>query len=174
MSAPGRLVAALFGMDTRTWERHASPWSVWTRMATLPVLLAAIASHTLLGWWALVPVAVVVVWLWLNPRLFPPPTSTRSWASRAVLGERLWLDRGRRIDREHRMAATIAATASSAGFAAALYGAVIADWGWTVAGAAVCYLGKLWFLDRMVWLLEDAAREDPAVLRGPAGAEARG
>lgn len=163
MPAPARLIATLFAMNERTWERHASPWSVWTRMATLPVLLSAIWSHTTLGWWALVPVAIVVAWLWLNPRLFPPPASTRSWASRAVLGERLWLDRARPIDPEHRTAATVAAGASSIGFVAAIYGAAVNDWGWTVAGAAVCYLGKLWFIDRMVWVFEDERRRDPAV-----------
>lgn len=163
MTAPAHLIAALFRMDEGTWARHASPWSVWTRMATLPVLLAAIWSHTALGWWALVPGAIVAAWLWLNPRLFPPPASTRSWASRAVLGERLWLDRARPIDREHRTAATVAAGASSIGFVAAIYGAAANDWGWTVAGAAVCYLGKLWFIDRMVWVFEDERRRDPAV-----------
>jgi hypothetical protein len=163
MTAPARLIAALFRMDEGTWARHANPWSVWTRMATLPVLLAAIWSHTALGWWALVPGAIVVAWLWLNPRLFPPPASTRSWASRAVLGERLWLDRDRPIDREHRTAATFTSTVASLGFAAAVYGAVVNDWGWTVAGAAVCYLGKLWFIDRMVWVFEDERRRDPAV-----------
>lgn len=29
-------------MDDATWERHANPWSVWTRMATLPLLLPAL------------------------------------------------------------------------------------------------------------------------------------
>src|SRR4029079_13215492 len=73
-----------------TWMRHANPWSVWTRYAAFPLLIAAIWSWHWLGWWSLAPIAAVVAFLIVNPRLFPPPRTTRSWASRAVLGERVW------------------------------------------------------------------------------------
>nr|WP_244627082.1 DUF6653 family protein [Microvirga tunisiensis] len=66
MTEYGHIAAKLFQMDERAWERHASPWSVWTRVASLPLLLAAVWSHVWLGIWALVPVALVVLWLWLN------------------------------------------------------------------------------------------------------------
>lgn len=163
MTAIGRVIAALFRMDERTWERHANPWSVWTRMASLPLMLAVIWSHTTLGWWVVVPAAATAAWLWLNPRLFPPPASTRSWASRAVLGERLWVDPARRVGGDHRTVATLTSAVAAVGGIAAVGGAVANDIGWTLSGAAVCYLGKLWFLDRMVWLFEDARRGDPAV-----------
>jgi hypothetical protein len=40
MTEYGHIAAKLFQMDERAWERHASPWSVWTRVASLPPLLA--------------------------------------------------------------------------------------------------------------------------------------
>ena len=29
-------IAQLFDLDQTTWERHANPWSVWTRFLSLP------------------------------------------------------------------------------------------------------------------------------------------
>src|SRR3954467_6144112 len=89
----GRGIARAFAMDEATWLRHANPWSVWTRVATLPLLVLAAWSRAWLGWWALVPVALVLLWTWWNPRLFPVPLSTDNWASKGVMGERVWLNR---------------------------------------------------------------------------------
>ena len=44
-------------MSDDSWMRHANPWSVWTRYAAFPVLIAAIWSRVWIGWWALLPVA---------------------------------------------------------------------------------------------------------------------
>ena len=38
----GKAIECLFAMDDAVWARHASGWSVWTRMATLPLLLLAL------------------------------------------------------------------------------------------------------------------------------------
>ncbi|MCP2204036.1 hypothetical protein LX90_007765 [Lentzea flava] len=35
-------------------------------------MLLAIWSRDWIGWWCLLPVAVVVVWLFVNPSAFPP------------------------------------------------------------------------------------------------------
>src|SRR5204862_6573341 len=88
-------------LSEQTWARHANPWSVWTRYAAFPLLVAAVWRSHRIGWWALVPVAAVVGCLAINPRLFAPPRSTRSWAARAVLGERVWLAEGRRFPDRH-------------------------------------------------------------------------
>jgi hypothetical protein len=85
--------ASLFQMDDDTWERHANPWSVWSRTTVLPVLILAAWSRVWLGWWALVPGAVALLWTWLNPRLFGRPASLDSWASKSVMGERVWMNR---------------------------------------------------------------------------------
>jgi lipid II:glycine glycyltransferase (peptidoglycan interpeptide bridge formation enzyme) len=84
MTDYGHMAAKLFHMDERTWERHASPWSVWTRIASLPLLLAAVWSHAWLGIWAFVPMLLVILWLWLNPRLFSAPGRTDTWSATQV------------------------------------------------------------------------------------------
>jgi hypothetical protein len=159
-------IARLFAMDEPAWARHANPWSVWTRFSALPLLLAAIWSHAVLGWGAVLPVAAALVWIWINPRAFPSPRSTDSWPARATFGERLWLDRRRRvIPRRHRRLPPILAALAGAGFALALGGAfALALWP-MLCGGLLCVLAKLWFCDRMVWLYEDMAAHDPE-LRG--------
>ncbi len=84
----------LMSMDETTWERHASPFSVWTRVLTgLPVLLIAVWSIKLIGWWSLITMIIALLWIWLNPRLFSPPRNTNNWASKVTFGERVWLNR---------------------------------------------------------------------------------
>ena len=152
----GQRIARLFAMDTRVWERHANPWSVWTRVAAFPLLVLAIWSRAWLGWWALAPAAAAVLFLWLNPRLFPPPASTRSWASRAVLGERVWLNRAAvPIPAHHRHMAAILSIVPLGGLVALIWGLAAYDAALTLLGLATVMLGKLWFVDRMVWLFED-------------------
>lgn len=157
-----RMIAKAHRMDDATWERHASPWSVWTRVPTLVPLLGSIWSHTTLGHWALIPFAGVVLWAWLNPRLFPPPATTDTWASKAVFGERVWLNRAVvPIPRHHAQVAMILTTISAVGFVPALVGAWLNDLTLTVGGGATAFFAKLWFCDRMVWLYEDMKDEDP-------------
>ena len=153
-------------MSDEVWDRHANPWSVWTRVVSLPPLLAAIWSHTSLGWLSLVPLAAVAGWLWLNPRLFPPPASTKSWASRATLGERVWLNRHRiAIPDHHQRVAAILAAAAGAGFVVAVAGAILIDLLLTLLGGVVSWFAKMWFCDRMVWLYDDMKDQEPAYRR---------
>ena len=74
MTFEGRLATA-FAMSEDVWMHHANPWSVWTRFTVLPLLILAIWSRVWLGWWAFVPMAAAVLWMWLNPRIFPKPQS---------------------------------------------------------------------------------------------------
>ena len=39
-----RNVASFFRLDDAGWERHANPWSVWTRVAIWPALVLALWS----------------------------------------------------------------------------------------------------------------------------------
>lgn len=57
-------------MDDATWQRHVNPWSVWTRVPIIGLLVLAIWSRVWLGWWCLVPIAALVVWAVVNPRAF--------------------------------------------------------------------------------------------------------
>lgn len=165
MSAdPGRLLARAMAMDDATWQRHANPWSVWTRVPMLPVLLAVLWSHVWIGWWGMVALLVpVVVWIWLNPRVFPPPRRTDGWASKATFGERVWLARDRvPIPAHHATAARVLAVVSGAGALAGIVAALAGDALGTIAGGLLGTLGKLWFCDRMVWLYEDMKDTEPS------------
>ena len=153
------------GMTDAVWERHANPWSGWTRVLTLPLFVLAVWSRVWIGvhaWWA---VAAVVVWTWWNPRAFPPPRSVDNWMSKGVLGERVWLaDKPGTVAPHHKRVARVLIAASAAGTIAMGIGLYLLDWTWTLTGMLTAMGGKLWFLDRMVWILADqpnSAAEGP-------------
>jgi hypothetical protein len=152
------------GMSERTWAAHANPWSVWTRIPILPLLALSVFARTWIGWWFLLPVALLVGWAFVNPRIFPPPHSLEGWASRGVLGERIWLERNRRaLPRHHRVAAGLLVAASIAGMPVLAFGLWRLD-GWaTVTGVVVVAGAKLWYFDRMAWLHDEMARESPSL-----------
>jgi hypothetical protein len=82
--------ARLATLREAVWERHANPASGWSRVATLPLLVLAIyrRDRRLL--------AGTVVFVVVNPVLFPPPEGDDAWMTRVVYGERLWLEHGNR------------------------------------------------------------------------------
>ena len=146
-------------LSDETWRRHANPWSVWTRYAAFPVLVAAVWSYHAIGWWALAPVAAAVIFLIVNPWLFAPPRSTDNWASKAVLGERVWLKENRRFLPDQHPGIFYALIAVSVvNLAALIWGIVSADIALTVVGTLNVLLGKSWSNDRMVWLFSERSR----------------
>lgn len=159
-------IADIFGMNEETWARHANPWSVWTRTTVLPPLILAAWSRVWLGWWAVLPFVLAVLWAWLNPRLFPAPRSTDNWASKAVLGERVWLNRKKvPVPARHRTVPNVLSIVAALGAVPIIWGVVtLAVWP-TLFGAALIYLAKLWFIDRMVWLYEDMRDATPEYRR---------
>ncbi|MFZ5736703.1 MAG: DUF6653 family protein [Pseudomonadota bacterium] len=145
-----------------TWKRHANPWSVWTRYAAFPVLVLAVWSRDWIGWWSLLPVGLTIAWLAYNPRAFPPPASTDSWASKAVLGERIWVGLKRdEIPERHRIVPGVAAGISMCGLPVLTWGLIVLDLAVTLLGMMVVILAKTWFVDRMVWLFEDMKDQNP-------------
>lgn len=148
----------MMGMTDAVWARHANPLSVYTRIPILALLALSIFARVWIGWWCLVPVTALAVWTFVNPRAFPPPARLDRWASRAVLGERLYLDRARNpIPRAHAIAGQILAGASGLGLLVMAYGLLVLD-GWaTVAGVILASGAKLWFVDRMAFLYDEMA-----------------
>lgn len=154
-----RAIAGAFAMTDAVWQRHANPWSVWTRVPILPLLCLAIWARAWIGWWCLIPVAMLVAWTWINPRAFPPPARTDSWASRAVLGERIWLDRARApVPRRLAFQAQALALAGLAGMVPVAWGLWAFALPALLAGLALSIGAKLWFLHIMVRLYDDEAR----------------
>jgi hypothetical protein len=140
-------------MDERTWRRHANPLSGWTRVATMPMFTVVLWFRLWMGWWTLLPLVMLLIWLWLNPRLFGEPESLDNWMSRGVLGEQVWLRANPdEIPPHHRAAifwTTVIAVAGAVAWAAGLFWFDLAS---TLTGLCATLLGKLWFIDRMVWL----------------------
>ena len=147
------------GMSDAVWERHSNPWSGWSRITIPPLLALAIWSRAWIGWMALFPFGLVILWTWWNPRIFPVPKSQDNWMTRGVLGERIWLDRHKKpIPAHHAKAAKILAILSGLGLPPLAWGLWSYDAWAVVVGITIISLGKLWFLDRMVWLRQDMVK----------------
>jgi len=154
-----RSTESLMRMNDAAWERHASPWSVWSRVAILPLLAAAAWSRLWIGWWFLIPTAMLVIWIWINPRVFAKPKSLTSWASRGVIGERIWLaDDPGTIEAHHHRVIRVLTWITGVGGLVYVGGLLWLDLTATLFGLALTMLGKLWFLDRMVWIQRDSNR----------------
>jgi hypothetical protein len=70
------------------WSRHANPRSVWTLIAAYPALILGI-------YWRHRPLlAGTLLFVAINPLVFEPPDNDEAWATRVVLGEQVWFDRG--------------------------------------------------------------------------------
>jgi hypothetical protein len=157
-------VAKVFGLGGEKWMRHANPISVWTRFAVLPMLAASVWSRDWIGWWSLVPVALSLVFMMVNPVLFPEPRSTMNWASRSVLGERIWTDRNKAgIPDQFRRSRVPNVTYGFQifGLAVLAYGLVALRLLDVVTGTVIMQCAKAWYLDRMVLLFEDMKGSRP-------------
>ena len=72
-------------LSERVWRRHSSPWSVWTRILSYPLVYLPFWNRS----WK--QGAAVAAWFAANPVIFPEPEDDSSWATRGVLGEKLWM-----------------------------------------------------------------------------------
>lgn len=165
-----RLAERVMSMDDETWARHANPWSFWTRFATgsTSITLAAWSRVWIDGWaWPLVVLALI--WIRYNPRAFSLPETPTGWASRAVFGERIWIDQRADIPRHHRIAGRTLTLLAALASGIWIWGLVMLDVSATLFGLVVSMLAKMWFVDRMAWLFENLQDTDPryhAWLRG--------
>jgi hypothetical protein len=149
-------ITTIFAMSDEVWMRHANPWSVWTRYAALPFLVLSIWSRAWIGWWSIIPIALSAIWIWINPRVFKKPASTNNWASMAVLGERIWLNRKTTAVPQHfEPAIRVLSILSSVGTLVCILGLVLESFWMTIFGMVVLIFSKSWFLDRMVWLFQE-------------------
>ena len=152
----------LMQMDDAAWARHANPKSVYSRIGILPLITLALWSRIWLGWWCLVPLLATVVWIWWNPRAFPAPQTTDHWASRGTFGERVFLNRHVvPVPQHHLIWARRLTWVSAIGLVPWIYGLwVLNPWA-TLTGVLLIVGGKIWFVDRMVWLYQDMKDTDP-------------
>lgn len=145
-------------MTDETWRRHANPWSVWTRFAAIPLMITAVWSRAWLGWWCLAPVGAVLVWLWLNPRVFAPEDNPTRWAAKGIYGERLWLKQRGHVPAGYRAVLRLVTVVAGTGFAVLTLGLVKLEIWPTAFGASLIVIGQLWRIDRLGMLFEEHQR----------------
>lgn len=156
-------ITKFFRMEPSVWERHANPWSVWTRALSPPLLAAAIWSRVWIAEWVWAAIAAALVWVWMNPRIFRKPQSTHHWASKVVLGERVWLNSKQIPVPEHHMrAANVLSVLSACSFPFILWGLIKLSFWPVFFGVVLMLLSKFWFMDRMVWIYQDMKDRDPS------------
>jgi hypothetical protein len=146
-------------MTDDVWDKHANPWSGWSRMSIPPLFVFAVWSRDWIGWWSLALIGLVVLWTWWNPRAFNRPANLENWMSKGVLGERVWLARAQApVPIHHRHMPHLLAVASGLGLLPLARGLWHLEAWPTLTGLILIMGGKLWFLDRMVWLLADTEK----------------
>lgn len=78
------LVATNDGLYARVFQRHAHPFSAWSRLLSTPLLLVPLWTRR---WGLYVPIGA---WFAANPVITPPAHDLSSFATRAILGEESW------------------------------------------------------------------------------------
>jgi hypothetical protein len=141
------------------WQRHANPWSVWTRFAAIPLLIAAVWSRVWLGWWSLALIALVILWLVLNPFVFRPVLTPRRWAEKGIYGERLWLQEKSRLPATCGAIQRWLILLGLGGMALIAYGLAMLQVWPTAFGATVLVIAQLWRIDRFSVFYDDWQRE---------------
>jgi membrane protein YdbS with pleckstrin-like domain len=141
-------------MSDEMWKRHANPWSVGTRFVAIPAFMFAVWSRVSIGWWSLIPIALVVLSLFLNVFVFPSITSPHNWASKGIYGEKLWLSKRSEIPKHY-------AVMQQRLIALGLIGMILIAGGlyelhpWiSIPGAVILILAQLWRIDRFSTLYE--------------------
>lgn len=131
-------------LSEKTWARHANAWSGWTRVLSMPILALGLYFHNffILG--------LAVVWLVINPMVFPKPKNVNNWMSRGVLGEQEYFKDGKKLKYD---LPTLLNILNIPVFSAFIY------YGWNQNLEALILSGflvmtiKFWFIDRMSLLV---------------------
>lgn len=152
--------ARVAGMSDEAWKRHANPWSVWTRFAAVPMMLLAIWSRTWIGWWSLLAIAAVILWLWWNPQAFAPVDKPTAWSSKGIYGERLWLQSSSQQPAGFAVVQRIWAAGALSGAALLIWGLVVLEVWPTVFGAVLITYGQLWRIDRLGVFYDQVTQPD--------------
>ena len=132
-------------LSDKAWDRHTNPWSGWSRVLSMPMLAVGLYLHS---YWI---IGITLVWLVVNPVLFPRPKSVDNWMSKGVIGERLYFKDGKKLRRD---LPTLLNLANIPLFGLFIY------FGWQqeliplVLSSLLVMVVKFWFIDRMVRLAE--------------------
>lgn len=135
------------------WRRHSHPLSGWSRSLTQPLLCLPLWNRS----WS--QGLAIAVWLAVNPIIFPPPRHNRAWMTRAILGERVWVNGLKRQIRAGSIPVDDAALWFSVIQTVLLDISLYAAWRKRAAVMALSNVGavafNLWYLDRMARLYDE-------------------
>lgn len=131
----------------RFWAKHSHPLSGWSRFATYPFVFLPFWYHS----WILF--FLVVIWLAVNPILFPEPKSLNNWISKGVLGEKIW------TRKKPWGLPMLLVFLMIPLFLTSLITAYYNLFWPTMFFAGIAFVMKLWFVDRMVFLYEANLRQ---------------
>lgn len=94
---------------------------------------------------------MLIIFLIINPKLFPKPKHHNAWISRAVLGERLYTKQGL----FKKDLATFLNYLNGLAVIAAIYYTWTHQLELAIGAILISILLKLWFLDKMVYYYEE-------------------
>lgn len=132
-------------LSDKTWERHANPWSGWTRVLSMPLIAFGLYYH---NFWIL---GGAIIWLIVNPVLFSKPKSIDNWMSKGVLGEKLYYQNGKKFNKD---LSTLLNVLNVPVFIFFLYFGWQGDLTALILSALLVMVIKFWFIDRMVGMYE--------------------
>ena len=154
-------ISKIFGLHDEEWLNHANPISVWTRFIILPFFVVSIWSRIWIGWFSLIPIFILLIWTFINPKFFKKPRTTNTWSAKCVLGEKILANRNKiPVPKQLIIVKNILTIIQSIGGIFLIYGLYELHFWTTLVGITLIYMGKMWFLDRMVWLF-DEMKEHP-------------
>ena len=131
-------------LPDKVWARHTNPWSGWTRALVIPLLFVALWHHHWVG------LGVVIVWIIINPLVFPAPKSIDNWMSKGVIGEKMYTETGMlKWDFP-----TLLNIINGLTFFPSLYFMYMQNFWPALYFATFSMVVKFWYLDRMVTLYE--------------------
>ena len=111
----------------KVFERHSNPWSAWTRLLSVPLVFVPFWTRS----WR--HASLVGLWLLVNPIVFPKPGDDSAWATKAMLGEEMWIAE-RPLDRA--MAVGMAASAFNVG-------GILGAWSRRLALTVLCAVAEI-------------------------------
>lgn len=154
-----------FGLDDAAWKKHANAWSVWTRMLGVVPILVPIYFRETLGWWALVPIALGVGWMWANPHVFSAVDEPRSWAEMGIYGEKMYAADQSLAAEAHRPALRWLIALAAVGAVLLVWGLVLIEAWPSIFGLTLIVLSQLWQIDRFVAIYAEGLRRSAATAR---------
>lgn len=154
--AMGKTSKQVMAKAETIWQRHAHPIGNWSGILIVPFLALAVWGRIWFGCWALIPLILTLIWIWLNVRIFLVPKRKNNWMSKGMMGEHVWDARKTiPIPPQHAKMVALLNSFLGIGFIPFAMGFYQLDVWMVITSTATTATVKLWFLDRLAWLFDD-------------------